>query len=131
MPGIVYMADAVGTQTETLSIRGLSVGVQLRRIVARELFTRLLIGIAPALVILPIGVIMLAAVRVTAAVAIALLAASPAATLVAMALPWLLGRLRPGPGLRQRSGRDGAVATVIQDLLSLLIYFFVASEIIV
>ena len=26
VPGIVYLADAVGTQTETLAVRGLSVG---------------------------------------------------------------------------------------------------------
>lgn len=31
MPGIVYMADAVGTQTETLVVRGISVGVPIRR----------------------------------------------------------------------------------------------------
>ena len=30
LPAVVYMADAVGTQTETVLIRGLSVGVQLR-----------------------------------------------------------------------------------------------------
>ena len=27
MPGIVYLADAVGTQTETVIVRGLSLGV--------------------------------------------------------------------------------------------------------
>ena len=35
IPGIVYMADAVGTQTEALVIRGLSVGVPIRRLPAR------------------------------------------------------------------------------------------------
>jgi magnesium transporter len=35
--GIVYMANAVGTQTEALIIRGLSVGVPIRRILQREL----------------------------------------------------------------------------------------------
>ena len=37
------MADAVGTQTETLIIRGLSVGVPIREVV-REIRTGLLIG---------------------------------------------------------------------------------------
>ena len=36
VPGIVYLADAVGTQTETLAIRGLSVGVGIRRIIGRK-----------------------------------------------------------------------------------------------
>ena len=31
IPGIVYLADAVGTQTEALVIRGLSVGVSIGR----------------------------------------------------------------------------------------------------
>ena len=35
VPGIVYMADAVGTQTETLLIRGLSVGVGVRQVLGR------------------------------------------------------------------------------------------------
>jgi len=36
VPGIVYLADAVGTQTEALAIRGLSVGVGIRRVAARD-----------------------------------------------------------------------------------------------
>ena len=34
VPGVVYMADAIGTQTEALVIRGLSVGVSIGRILA-------------------------------------------------------------------------------------------------
>jgi len=33
IPGIVYLADAVGTQTETIVVRGLSVGVTMQRVV--------------------------------------------------------------------------------------------------
>ena len=32
LPGIVYMADAVGTQTEALVIRGMSIRVTIRSI---------------------------------------------------------------------------------------------------
>jgi magnesium transporter len=53
LPGIVYMADAVGTQTETLVIRGLSVGVSLRRVVRREVATGLLVGGALAVTFFP------------------------------------------------------------------------------
>ena len=44
LPAIVYMADAVGTQTETLAVRGLSVGVPIRRFVGKELAAGVLIG---------------------------------------------------------------------------------------
>lgn len=45
VPGVVYLADAVGTQTETLIIRGLSIGVWIREVVMRELMTGVLAGL--------------------------------------------------------------------------------------
>jgi hypothetical protein len=48
IPGIVYLADAVGTQTETVVVRGLSLGIPMRRMVARELLAGILIGVALA-----------------------------------------------------------------------------------
>ena len=53
IPGIVYMADAVGTQTETLVIRGLSVGVPIRRVFRLETLTGLLVGLVLAAITLP------------------------------------------------------------------------------
>ena len=44
VPAVVYIADAVGTQTETLVIRGMSAGVPVRRVIAPELATGILIG---------------------------------------------------------------------------------------
>jgi magnesium transporter len=57
VPAIVYMADAVGTQTETLVIRGLSLGVPLARIARRELITGLLIGAVLAGLFVPVGLL--------------------------------------------------------------------------
>jgi magnesium transporter len=54
-------------------------------------------------------------------VALALLVACSIATIVAMALPWLLHRF----GLDPAYG-SGPLATVIQDLLSVLIYMVIA-----
>ena len=51
------------------------------------------------------------------AVSLAVLAASTVATLVAMALPYLLQRLGYDPAFGA-----GPLATVVQDLLSILIY---------
>jgi hypothetical protein len=55
VPGIVYMADAVGTQTEALVIRGLSVGVSIRRIMQRELVTGVLVGVILAIAFFAVG----------------------------------------------------------------------------
>jgi magnesium transporter len=124
LPGVVYMADAVGTQTEALIIRGLSVGVPIGQVVRRELVTGLVVGVSIAAAFLPIG---LAAweTDVALAVAIALFAACSTATVVAMVLPWLFSRVGADPAFG-----SGPLATVVQDLLSLLIYFVVAAAIV-
>ena len=47
LPGIVYMADAVGTQTEAVVVRGLSLArLPLRPILRLEVWTGLYIGLA-------------------------------------------------------------------------------------
>ena len=122
VPGIVYMADAVGTQTEALVIRGLSVGVPVRRILWRELLTGSLLGLVLATLFVPAGLLLWDDGAVIAAAAIALYAACSTATIVAMTLPWLLFRTGRDPAFG-----SGPLATVVQDLLSLVIYFWVAS----
>jgi magnesium transporter len=119
VPGVVYLADAVGTQTEALVIRGLSVGVEMRRIARRELITGLLLGLLLALAAYPIIYTLWGDPKVAAAVSVALLAASAIATAVAMALPWLLSKLRMDPAYGA-----GPLATVVQDLLSIVIYLW-------
>jgi magnesium transporter len=122
LPGVVYLADAVGTQTETLMIRGLSVGVPIRGVVRRETLTGVLAGIILALLFFPVALIAWGNPRIATTVAIALLAACSIATVVAMALPWLLQRLGWDPAFG-----SGPLATVIQDLLSIAIYLAVAA----
>lgn len=122
VPGIVYLADAVGTQTETLAIRGLSVGVGIRRILVREAMTGLIVGILLGLLMVPAVVLMTGDGRLAGAVALAVLAASSIATVVALLLPWVLQTLGHDPAFG-----SGPAATVIQDLLSILIYLVAVS----
>jgi magnesium transporter len=63
VPGVVYLADAVGTQTETLFVRGLSVGVPMRLVVLRELITGWLVGLAMATAVFPIRPLVVVAAR--------------------------------------------------------------------
>jgi magnesium transporter len=124
IPGIVYLADAVGTQTEALIIRGLSVGVPIGRVLRREILTGLAIGLALAIAFYPIGLWRWGGDRVVLAVALAIFAACATANLVAMALPWVLHRLGIDPAFG-----SGPLATVIQDLLSIVIYLVIATAI--
>ena len=121
IPGVVYLADAVGTQTEALVVRGLSVGTPVRTALRLETITGPALGLLLGLVSLPAIWAVMGDVRLAATVSIALVAACSVATVVAAGLPILLSR----------SGRDpafgsGPLATVLQDLLSLVIYFAVA-----
>ena len=121
VPGVVYLADAVGTQTEALVIRGLSVGVPIGRVVRREALTGVLVGVALSLAFFPFAVLRYGEGDVALAVSLALLAACSIATVVAMLLPWIFHRFGRDPAFG-----SGPLATVIQDLLSILIYFVIA-----
>jgi magnesium transporter len=86
VPGIVYLADAVGTQTEAVAIRGLSIGVGIRWMFAREVLTGLFVGILLGGMMLPIVALLWGDAAVAATVAIAIVTASAIATVVAMVL---------------------------------------------
>ena len=124
IPGIVYLADAVGTQTEALVIRGLSVGVPIGRVLRREILTGLAIGLALATVFYAVGLWRWGGSGIVAAVSLAIFAACATASTVAMALPWILHRWGIDPAFG-----SGPLATVIQDLLSIIIYLVIASAI--
>jgi magnesium transporter len=118
VPAIVYMADAVGTQTETVLIRALAAGVTTRSIVGREIVTGLIMGTVVGAVFFAFVAIGWGEVSVAAAVALALLASCSVATVVAMALPAVFQTLGRDPAFG-----SGPLATVIQDLLSIAVYF--------
>jgi magnesium transporter len=122
IPGIVYLADAVGTQTETLVIRGLSVGVPIGQVLRREIVTGLAIGVTLAVVFFPFGFWWWGRGGIVLTVAVAIFAACATANLVAMALPWMFHRAGIDPAFG-----SGPMATVIQDLLSITIYLALAS----
>jgi magnesium transporter len=118
LPGIVYLADAVGTQTEAIAIRGLSVGVGIGRVLRREVITGLIVGVILGALMFPVIALIWGDVEVAAVVALAVLGASAIATLVALALPWLLHRIGRDPAFG-----SGPLATVVQDLLTIVLYF--------
>ncbi len=117
LPGVVYMADAVGTQTETVVVRGLSVGVPVARVARREALTGLIIGVIVALLFIPAGILVFGDATVMAAVGLSLFVSCAVASVVAMLLPYLLARLGRDPAYG-----SGPLATVVQDLLTIICY---------
>jgi magnesium transporter len=124
LPGVIYLADAVGTQTETLVVRGLALGLDFPRMLWKEIATGFGIGLVLGLVFFISALSIWSDTRTIGVVALALFAAAGVASAVAMALPWALDRLDVDPAFG-----SGPMATMIQDLLSIVIYFLVASAI--
>jgi magnesium transporter len=118
VPGVVYLADAVGTQSEAVAVRGLSLShAGLGRLLGGELRTGLLVGLILGLAAFGLVQLLFDQRGLALAVAVALMCACTLASLIGLLLPWLLGRL----GLDPAYG-SGPLATILQDLLSLLVY---------
>jgi magnesium transporter len=125
LPLVVYMADAVGTQTETVLVRALAYGkISVANQLLREGMVGSMIG----------GVIGLLAglglwivdgrPAVALVVALTLAVTALVATMLASLLPLGLSRLGVDPALA-----SGPVATVLQDILSVAIYLGIATTI--
>ncbi|MCU0842020.1 MAG: magnesium transporter [Thiobacillaceae bacterium] len=126
VPGIVYLADAIGTQTEAITVRGLSLShAGIGRLLAGELRTGFLIGAILGALSFPVVWVVFDDLRLALAVVISLTAAGTAATSVGLLFPWMLARLGKDPALG-----SGPLATIFQDVLSLLTYFLTVSAIV-
>jgi magnesium transporter len=121
VPAVVYMADSVGTQTETVLIRAMAAGLRVRDVFGRELLTGLALGGVVACLFFPFALLAWGDEGVALGVALALLASCSIATVVAMVLPATFQHFDADPAFG-----SGPLATVIQDLLSIAIYFAIA-----
>jgi magnesium transporter len=124
VPAVVYMADAVGTQTETLLIRGMSADIDMRTVMRRELLTGVLIGVLIGLAFFPFALIGWGDESVALGVSLALVASCSIATSVATILPRLLARMGSDPAFG-----SGPLATIVQDLLSIAVYLAIVTPI--
>jgi magnesium transporter len=123
LPGIVYLADAIGTQTEAIAVRGLSLShLSISSLLARELWTGVTIGAILGAVAALLVWAVLRDLPLALVIGIALFAAGGIATAIGLALPWLFARLCFDPAYG-----SGPLGTVAQDILSVLLYFACAS----
>lgn len=127
VPAIVYLAGAIGTQSTAIAVRGLSLSnVPIQDLISGELRTGLMIGLALGVLTIPFTWIMFGDLELAFAVALSLIAAGMAATTTGLGFPWLLARLGKDPAYG-----SGPMATIIQDVLSLLIYFTIATLLVI
>lgn len=127
IPAIVYMADAVGSQTQTIFIRSLAIdhAIGIKKYVMREIIVGLAIASSLGLAIYAISFLWWEPALLGAILGISFFTTIVVAITVALFLPWVFLRIKIDPAIA-----SGPFATVIRDILSLMIYFGVASAMI-
>jgi magnesium transporter len=126
IPGLVYLTDAIGTQTEAIAVRGLSVRSKpLLKLLWSEIVTGGTIGAVLGLAaMLAVGLVF-GNIAIAVGVGISLAAAGVLASGIGLLFPWTLSRI----GLDPAFGA-GPVATIVQDVLTIVIYFLVMTKVI-
>jgi len=126
IPIIVYLSDAVGTQTETIYVRLISrKKVKIPKYMLKESLVGLGLGVVSGLLLGIFATYWLGSVAIGFTIGLTMLINLTIAPTLAVFIPSIFYREHADPALGA-----GPVATIIQDLLSLLVYFFIASVII-
>ena len=126
VPGLVYLADAIGTQTEAIAVRGLSLShAPVGTMIAGELRTGLIIGLTLGALTFPVVWLIFGNARLALAVSLALVTAGSVATSIGFLFPWTFFRLGKDPAFG-----SGPLATIFQNVLTLIVYYFTVSLIV-
>lgn len=127
IPIIVYLSDAVGTQTETIYVRALSNNkkVNFPKYILKESAVGLGLGAISGIILGIFATYWLQSSAIGFTIGLTMLINLTMAPILAVAIPNILYKRHADPALG-----SGPVATIIQDLISLLVYFLFASIII-
>jgi len=125
IPLIVYIADAVGSQTQTLFIRNLvfEEKINIFNYIIKEIKTGLMISLILGLILFGIVMFLFKADFVIGLIlAISLLFTILIAMIVGVSTPWFLNKFKKDPAIGA-----GPFGTIIRDILTLIIYLGVSS----
>jgi magnesium transporter len=115
------LSDAVGSQTETIYIRAIAkTKVHFLNYVLKESLVGLALGVLFGLCLGVFAAYWVDSVSIAFTVGLATLINLTLAPILAVVIPSLIRRQHSDPALGA-----GPVATIIQDLLSLLVFFFI------
>jgi len=127
IPLVAYIANAVGVQTQTLYIRELAISHKMSVIIygLRQIFISALIGFICWLIIVGMSLVFWHSTLLGMIVGFSVFCAILVATIFAIGIPYMLTKLNKDPAIG-----SGPFTTIIQDMLSILIYFLIASSLI-
>lgn len=123
LPFIVYMAAAVGTQTEAIYSRDLKSGkARFHTYLVREAWLGVLFGAAFGIIAAVVAHVWIADVSLAAAIGLSMFAATTVAPVVALVVTEAMQLVHRDP-----AAGAGPIATVAQDIISVVIYGFISS----
>jgi len=124
IPLIVYMSDAVGTQMEAFIIRDLAVNENLKfpAYFLRQMSIVLMVGVILSSLLYVGGLFFFDDPRISLVVALALFFAIISSLITGLVIPFIFSKFKMDP-----ANASGPIATIIQDLMSVFIYFSIAS----
>lgn len=124
IPLMVYMADAVGAQTQTLFIRSLAVNndFNFKKYFLKEIKVSFLIALILGVVLFFFSFFFFNSFAVGIILGASLFLTVISAGVIGVIIPWGLKIFKKDPAIG-----SGPFATIIRDILSLVIYFSVSS----
>ncbi len=125
IPLIVYMADAVGSQTQTLFIRNLVFNAQinLKKYLLKELATGFLMASILSVLLFVLSMLLHnVPYFIGIILGTALFFTVLGSVVIGILVPGLIRKMQKDPAIG-----SGPLATIIRDIASLIIYFLVAS----
>lgn len=125
LPFIVYMADAIGTQTNSIYARDLRTGnAVFHHYLVKETALGFIFGAFFGLIASAVAWLWLGAPMLAVSVGISMFAATASAPVIALLITQIFDHLGKDP-----AAGAGPVATVLQDMISVAIYGIVCSMI--
>ncbi len=122
IPLIVYMADAVGTQTETLFIRSLVYHPDIKNYFLKEIKVSFFIALVLGGLLSLITYFWFGLPYIGVTLGISLFFTIVTSFFLGLLVPYLFNKIKKDPAII-----SGPIGTIIRDILSLLIYFSIAS----
>lgn len=124
IPLIVYMSDAVGTQMEAYIIRDLALDTSLpfRRYFFKHLSVVVVTGAILSVVLFLAAGIFISTWHMALVLSLSLFGAVFSSVLTGLIIPYVFSRMKLDP-----ADASGPVATIIQDMMSIVIYFGIAT----
>jgi len=124
IPLLVYMSDAVGTQMQAFIIRDLSYNSKLKflKYFIRQASVAVVMGLIISCLLFIISLLLYQQIAISFVLGLSLFCAIITALFSGLVVPFIFSRLRFDP-----ANTSGPISTIIQDVISIIIYFLVAS----